>query len=87
MSESYHESGVKTMLWTDDPIVDAMRRDMEQENYLEQLPTCAACGNPIEDDTLWLINGECYCEDCAREMYEVYTDDYMQSQEVNGWQE
>ena len=51
------------MMFSSDPIVDAMRHDMEIEREQEKLPVCDACGQTIDDDRFWRINGETLCDD------------------------
>lgn len=50
---------------TDDPIADFNRHDREQARWLDSLPKCSICGDPIqqemafEKDGFWICN-ECY---------------------------
>ena len=73
------------MMFSSDPIVDAMRHDMEIEHEQEKLPVCDACGQTIDDDRFWRINGETLCDDCAHDMYTIHMDDWMDEQEDEGW--
>ena len=73
------------MMFSSDPIVDAMRHDMEIEREQEQLPVCDACGKIIDEDRFWRINGEVLCDDCATDMYTVHMDTWMDEQEDEGW--
>lgn len=52
------------MYYTDDPIADFDRWDTDQHKQLEQLPVCEDCGEHIQDETAFYINGEWICEDC-----------------------
>jgi formylmethanofuran dehydrogenase subunit E len=52
------------MFYSDNPIADFDRWDAEQNKQLENLPVCADCDNPIQDDSAYYINGEWICEDC-----------------------
>ena len=52
------------VLRTDDPIHDFEVWDAEQNRQLEQLPCCADCDQPIQDETAYYINGEWICENC-----------------------
>lgn len=52
-----------------DPYKDFDRWNAEQEEALAKLPVCEECGEPIQDDYMWLIEGETLCDDCARELY------------------
>ena len=62
-SETMKE-GVQTMYYTDNPILDAERHQAAQDRQLAQLPICADCDNPIQDETAYYINGEWICRDC-----------------------
>jgi len=50
--------------WTDDPIADFNRHDAEQNKWLEQRPVCVDCGEHIQDEEAYYINGEWICETC-----------------------
>lgn len=64
---------------TGDPDADFMRLDMEQAMYEARLPVCDCCGEVINDDFYWEIDGEILCEDCLNERYRHYTDDFVQN--------
>ena len=53
------------------------QHDAEQERWLEQRPICSCCGEHIQDDRLYDINGELYCCECTEEEFSKSTDDYM----------
>lgn len=50
--------------------------DAEQCRLMDQLPECADCGHPIQDETAFYINGEFICENCM-ESYRVNVEDYI----------
>ena len=50
---------------SDDPGRDFDRWDMEQERRRVRLPVCERCGDHIQSETLWNINGMLYCPECA----------------------
>ena len=56
------------MIWTDDPVSDAVgyfqELDDERERAIACLPVCSCCGEPIEDDDLYDFDGELVCEEC-----------------------
>lgn len=52
------------VLITDDPIRDFEAWDEEQNRQLEQLPCCADCDHPIQQEDAVYINGEWLCDDC-----------------------
>lgn len=64
------------MHYSDDPARDFAAWDMEQEQGLSRLPVCDKCGDPIQDDFYWEINGEILCEGCMNTLYRNYTDDF-----------
>lgn len=50
--------------------------DAERQNELDRLPECSECGNPIQDEHCYEINGELICPDCMEENHKKRTDDY-----------
>lgn len=52
------------------------RRDREQTNWLEKLPRCSCCGEPIQDEILYEIGDELFCESCI-DNSKKYVDDYI----------
>ena len=38
----------------------------EQDRYLKQLPVCSDCGEHIQEDYCYEINGEYICEECMK---------------------
>lgn len=46
-------------------------RERAQQKQLAALPTCDRCGEPIQEDYLWSVDGLILCEDCATQMYRV----------------
>ena len=63
---------------TGDPLEDFARHDAEQESRLDKLPKCESCGEPIEDDYFYNIDGFFLCEECLKSEYRVNTDDYIE---------
>ena len=63
---------------TGDPLDDSERRDREQAEYLESLPQCEICGEPIQDEHLYLINDEFVCQECLDRDFKKETDDYTE---------
>ena len=63
---------------TDDPVADFLRWDEEQNRQLERLPVCADCGEPVQDEHLYLINDEIICQECLVRYYRKSTDDYIE---------
>ena len=54
---------------------EAHERDIEQQ--LEELPVCEICGEPIQDEHLYLINDEFVCQKCLDRDFRKDTDDYV----------
>ena len=52
--------------------------EREKERQLERLPVCEVCGNPIQDEHLFLINDEFVCTDCLIRDFRKDTDDYVE---------
>ena len=45
--------------------------------YLESLPVCERCGEPIQDEHLYLINDEFVCQECLDRDFRKDTNDYV----------
>ena len=50
--------------------------ERKKEAQLRKRPVCSICGEPIQDERLWDIEGELYCLDCAKEEFCKWTEDY-----------
>ena len=57
------------MFITDDPIADFHRHDAEQSEWLDSLPKCVDCDEPIQDDCYYNVEGEILCEECMKDRY------------------
>lgn len=51
--------------------------EREQERRLARLPVCTNCGEPIQGERAWRINGNLWCEECAEDEFKVWTEDYI----------
>lgn len=51
--------------------------EAEQERKLARLPKCSYCGEPIQDDICYEIGDELVCEDCLKENFRRWTDDFI----------
>lgn len=51
--------------------------DRKQERRRSDLPVCDYCGEPIQEEHFFYINGECFCEDCLNNNFRKNTDDYL----------
>ena len=68
----------QTMQFTADPYTDFLRHDAAEDRYLRMLPICIGCGQRIDEEYFWNINGATYHEGCAAEVYRESLDDYME---------
>ena len=68
------------MFYSDDIERDFDRQDRERERRLARFPVCEnkRCGKRIMEDDYYEIDGEILCEDCMKERYRKYTEDYIQ---------
>lgn len=57
------------VLRTEDPVADFLRHDEEQNRWLESLPECADCGEPIQDEHCYEINDEYICPRCMEDLH------------------
>lgn len=51
--------------------------EARQEEMLSRMPVCDACGDEIQDEHLFEVNGEKFCLECAKVNFMKYTEDYM----------
>lgn len=65
--------------YSDDPAMDFLRHDREQEARLARCPQCAnrRCGKLIQDEFYFEIDGEVLCEGCMQDRYMIRTDDWL----------
>jgi formylmethanofuran dehydrogenase subunit E len=56
------------MYYTDDPVADFNRYDLEQARYEARLPHCDCCGEAIYEK-YYEINDEIYCEECLEKLF------------------
>ena len=61
----------------DVPLQDFNRRDREETAWLDTLPKCEKCGEPIQDEHLFDIGGELYHIECAEELFIKSANDYI----------
>lgn len=65
------------MYYSDDPIADFERYDADREEELTKYPVCCMCGERIQDDYLYDIDGDLVCESCLVHEYRKSTDNYI----------
>ena len=63
---------------TDNPVADAERYAAEQEKALDKLPVCYECGEHIQTEKCYEINGEVICPDCLEWNHEKNVEDYIE---------
>ena len=57
------------------------RHDAEQEKWLQSRPVCSECGEHIQDEHLFDIDGDLVCEECLSDYMKKYkqpTERYME---------
>ena len=54
-----------------------LRHEQEMEAALEKRPQCEHCGEYIQDDYTWEIDGKLLCPECAATLYRKQTEDFM----------
>lgn len=57
-----------TWLYSDDPEKDFLNYDSEQTRWLNSRPVCCRCGDPIQDEDAYEIEGNLYCVECIEDM-------------------
>lgn len=50
------------------------RREQRNAERLKERPVCHACGEHIQGDYRYRIDGVVYCEDCMRDIFEEYNE-------------
>jgi formylmethanofuran dehydrogenase subunit E len=65
------------MYYTDNPVADFDRYDREETKRLSRLPVCAECGEPIQDEICYEINGEFICPECLDDNHKRWTEDVL----------
>ena len=59
------------MYYTNNPIADAERYEADRERELKKYPVCCNCGEHIQDDYCYVIQGDIYCSDCLNDDFRV----------------
>ena len=54
-----------------------VKHEADQEEKMARLPVCDYCGNAIQDDWYYEIDGEKFCPDCMDEHFRKSTDDFI----------
>ena len=56
--------------YTDNPLRDFALWSDDQEEWLNNRPECSECGQHIQDDYLYRIDGNIYCQNCIDQSIE-----------------
>ena len=51
-------------MWSDDPVKDAEQYEYEKGLRIYELPECEECGDRIEDDYYYDLDGSAICPEC-----------------------
>ena len=51
--------------------------ETQQENMLSRMPQCCECGEHIQEEHLFDVNGDLFCFDCMKANFERETEEYM----------
>ena len=46
-----------------------LAKEQEEKAWLDRLPKCDHCREPIQDEKIWRISGELYHEECAEYLF------------------
>lgn len=65
--------------YTADPLADADRKDRDDQKWLDSRPKCHACGEAIQTDICYGVDGHKYCLDCAEEAAAAVIDRFLES--------
>lgn len=55
-----------------------LKHDKRQTDWLNNLPRCEHCNEPIQDEDLFDIDGTLYHMECAEREFKRNTEDYTQ---------
>ena len=59
-----------------DPYADFDAYDREQQDAIERYPICECCGEHIQSERLYYIDGRFFCEECIEDCHK-YTDYFV----------
>lgn len=60
-----------------DPDTDLANYEDQKEEWIDRLPRCCDCGEPIQDEDMYIIGNDIYCPRCIERM-RVSVDSYME---------
>lgn len=53
------------------------RHDREQEKWLDSLPVCDICGEPIQQEKAIYYNDQWVCRDCEHDFWDEIREDFL----------
>ena len=53
--------------------------EAQQQKQLERCPRCENCGENIQDEYLYDVDGAVFCEECMKDLYRKDTEAYERS--------
>ena len=54
---------------TDNPVIDEINHTTKVEERIKKLPICIDCGEHIQDDGAFCIDGDWYCKKCMERFW------------------
>lgn len=54
-------------------------KEAEEEKWLQNRPRCENCGEHIQDEYLYDVDGAVLCEECMKDLFRQSTEDYERS--------
>ena len=63
-------------MFTGDPLKDFDLKEQEEQKWLDKLPKCAYCGEPIQSEQCYVFDGDIFCPECLTEHHRNNTEDY-----------
>ena len=67
------------MYYTNDPHADFLNWDSDNQEWLESLPICEICKQPIQQEKAVYYNDQWCCEECEDEFWENIREDFLES--------
>jgi formylmethanofuran dehydrogenase subunit E len=54
------------------------RHEAKRQAELDKLPKCSECGEPIQSETCYEIDGGLVCEDCLENNHKKFVEDLIE---------
>lgn len=58
-------------------LADLYRREAEERAWLDKLPKCDYCGEPIQEEHYYDINGDYICVECLDRNFKKEVENYV----------